>query len=165
MNLQPVFRGENNLLRNDKLSRGEFARKLRSSDHLASGGSESVKHGRGSSSRAEANNGSTVGEFRGRPFHRLSLTEGFRLAAFRADTPKVAAVNIVLVRGVNHRAPVARDSDILDFKLAGREKCWCPAGSRNGIEVVPTVLFGSEDDAVAHEVERFAFGEIRERSG
>jgi hypothetical protein len=74
----------------------------------------------------------------------------------------MAAVDIILVRGVNDRAAVARYGDVFHLEFAGSQQRGCATGSGNGVKMVPPVLLGSEDDAVPHEMEGFVLGEIRE---
>ncbi len=153
VNRQAVFGGEGDLLGHDQLRGGKFAGKLGGGEHLASRGSEAIGHGRGGGGRAETHDGAAVSEFGGRPLQGFAFAEGFGLAAIGADAPEVAAVNVVLVRGVNDRAGIARDGDVFDFEIAGSEESAGPAGGRNGVEMVPAILLRGENDAVAGEVE------------
>src|SRR5690348_5532625 len=74
-------------------------------------------------------------------------------------------VNVVLIRRVNDRAAVARYHDVFHFKFAWSEKRSRATGGGNGIQMVPAVLLGSEDDSVSREMEGFVFREIRKRAG
>src|SRR5215469_488810 len=76
----------------------------------------------------------------------------------------MAPVHIVLVGGVNHRARIARYPDVFDLEFAGSEQRGRAARSGSGVQMVPAILFRSENDAVPREVKRLVCGKIRKRS-
>src|SRR5690242_4446124 len=160
MNLQPIFGGKNDLLGDDELRGRKVRGKLRTRNHLASGRGKPVGHGGGSRGRAETDNRAAIGEFGGRPFHRFALAKSFGFPAINTNAPQMAPVNIVLIRGVNDRAIVVRYGDVFHFEFARSEERRAAAASWNGIQMVPAVLLGSEDDSVSHEMERFVFRKV-----
>src|SRR5260370_40058845 len=104
MDLPAVSSFENYLFRRDQLGRGEVCRQGTLCDHLASVRGDGIWHRRSRGRRTQAHYFSR--DFQRRPFHGLAASQRLRPAAFNADTPEMAAVNvarinIALVGGVD----------------------------------------------------------------
>ena len=72
--------------------------------------------------------------------------------------PDVPPVDVVLVRVVDHRAPVGRDVHVLDFEIARREQRGLAARRRHRIEMQPAVFLPREDQAIARAPIQLAVG-------
>src|ERR1035437_8710028 len=127
--------------------------------------------------------GSRSRQFRRRPPSRRRAplrsravrARGRRVSPGAVHAPDMAAVEVVLVRGVDNFAAVLRVGDVLHFELAGRKQ---DRGATlrydgvevrhtlggDGVEVRPAVALPREDDAVAGGPGQLAIGQHRAKT-
>ena len=61
----------------------------------------------------------------------------------------MAAIDVSLVGAEDKIGTIGTDGRVFDFEVAGSEQGCCAAGGGDGIEMLPAVEFGWEDDVVA----------------
>ena len=67
----------------------------------------------------------------------------------------MSAVNVILIRRVDHGQAVGTQCDVLNIELSGREDSGEAAASRNRVQVIPAILLRREDNSIlASEIER-----------
>src|SRR5271163_230198 len=83
------------------------------------------------------------------------------MIAGRRNFPDVAAVNIVLIRGVDNFLPIRARGDVLHFEVSRREKFRGPAGDGNRPKMIPPAALPRENDTVARSPDQLIFGNAR----
>ena len=78
---------------------------------------------------------------------------GLRRAVHRHG-PDPAAIDVLVIRAVDHARPVGREADVLDFAIAWREQRRRAAASRHAVQVQPAVLLPWEDETIARAPEQ-----------
>src|SRR5262249_54427922 len=114
---------------------------------LALGADKSGAH-RSARFRAKYDNGVVVTRENRLGFDTDAGSHSGRAISRRRNPPDVPAVDIVLIRRKRNRVPVRTAGDVLDFKVARREKPRGAAGSHNRIQMNPPVALPREDDVI-----------------
>ena len=98
-----------------------------------------------------------LGDFERRPLHGFAVSQCFWLPTLDADPPEVAAIDVerisvMLIGGEDDGSLIGTERYIFGFKFGlrfrGSQQRGRTAGGCDLIEVVPSVLFGGENDAV-----------------
>ena len=74
-------------------------------------------------------------------FDAVAFGDLLRRATTDVDAPQMTPIDIVLVGREDDERFVRRKRDVLNFVLAGRQRCQRPAIGRNRIEMTPALLF------------------------
>ena len=86
---------------------------------------------------------------RGKDLDAFARRKLLRRAAGHANLPDVAAVDVVLVRGIDQGLVIGTQRDVLDFEGARREFGGRASADRDGVEMIPAGCFPGKDQAVA----------------
>jgi len=159
---KPVFAFENHLLRSDQRRRRELPECL-PGDHVAAGRGYLVRHRRNRRGRAQAQQALSVARYDRGPLHGFALGQGFlRGAPGNCYAPQVTAIDVLLIRGEDHRLLIRGERDVFHIELAGGEQGSRAAAGRDRVQVIAAVLFGGEDDAsVGREVQGVVLAQFR----
>src|SRR5262245_60775015 len=82
------------------------------------------------------------------PFNSRPTAQLRRSTSGHPHAPQMPATNVVAIGIQEHGLAVARERPLLDFALAGSEELGRSSASRDGIEMLPAVLFAREHDPV-----------------
>jgi hypothetical protein len=82
----------------------------------------------------------------------LVATKAGRMG-MRASARRTATLPVAVMTG-----KTSMHGYVYDFEVAGSEQAWCAARGGDGVEVLPAVELGGEDDVVARGPEELLFG-------
>src|SRR5208283_5649345 len=91
--------------------------------------------------------------FEWRPLHGLATSQRLRGCAFDADSPQMATIDIarikiILVRGVDDGSFIRTQRNIFGLKFSRSQQRDGPTRRCDRVKMVPSVLFGRENDAI-----------------
>ncbi len=84
---------------------------------------DAKRHGGNGRAGTEAYHLTSQPGFHGAPLDGLARGQRLRPSSFKADTPEVTAINILLIRRKYDGAAIRAESDIFHFKRTWSEQC------------------------------------------
>ncbi len=122
VDLQAVGGGEDDLLAGRRVWRRGSPRGSSAGPRPASSPPQETMAGRSGRRAIGAKDGDgAVGEEHGDDFEAIAVGQFARRTAVSGHLPEVAAVDVVLIRGVDERAAIFAEGNVIHLKVAGSE--------------------------------------------